>query len=134
MTTIALPRPEIHARWLVDLADPAAARRRRPEGVSRQLWLRYLSAFWPSIRFWTSVDGDAGPWVITPQVGAVAILARESERPVTDADLQTGWVEWTWADREFWDDPSPGARRRGKAWSLTTEPTPFPVVFFDPRG
>ena len=107
----------------------------RPAGVSPKLWRKFLAMFTDGTRFWTSIDGDAMDFVIVRRPNALGAL-RETfpscDVVLDRATMRETFVDYDWLPREHFDDPYEGAARRGKGWTLTDQPTPFPVLAFDP--
>jgi hypothetical protein len=95
----------------------------------------FMQNFKDGTRFWTSVDGMPGEFVIIRRPDALAVLRDRydyCEAPWARCVLRERFVERVWEGREFFDDPYEGAPRRGKVWRLTDDPTPYPVLSWDP--
>ena len=105
----------------------------RPPGATPRLWHKFLSLFNDGCQFWTSQDGNAMDFVIVQRPNALKVL-RENfiSHDFTKASLKYGWVDYQWAEREFFDDPYEHAARRGKTWQLSETETPFPVLYWNP--
>lgn len=103
-----------------------------PDGVSKKMWRSYQDTFRNGIDLWTSEDGMKMGYAICPKDGAAEALKFHWSINDFDASkLRPGFMYFGYPDFEFFDDPSSGRRRRKMIWMESSEPTQFPVLFYD---